>query len=144
MTKLLKKLIAQEPVTDFELEECLEGICESVPSCNDTCPVYEKNEGPVEGPDNETCMCDNDGEAMLSFMRSMIGLVDGLRMEHRSKVLSIAGVDKVVMSGSGGVVHINSAPITTKRLLNIALEGSGYRTISDNGRDRIWIAKEKT
>lgn len=76
MNELLAKAIAKEEIKDGDIEYALFEICEREhSSCNDECPVYEKNRGcflasgrPFK--ENRGCDCFKNGPAMLKFLRS--------------------------------------------------------------------------
>ena len=71
---LIEKVAKGEVVTDEEIAEGLYEICDREhSSCNDDCPVYKINGGPVN-PDkpfeeNRGCDCFKNGHAMLRFIR---------------------------------------------------------------------------
>jgi hypothetical protein len=78
MNKLLKKIIYYEKVTEDDIEEALEGICEDEHySCSDRCPVYEMNNHSVvkdnrDIRENRGCLCFKSGRAMRNFILDKI------------------------------------------------------------------------
>jgi hypothetical protein len=76
MNMLLTKAVAKEAIEDRDIEYALFEICDREhSSCNDECPVYEKNRGPVNPHRSSSagrrgCDCFKNGPAMLKFLRS--------------------------------------------------------------------------
>ncbi len=75
MNELLTKAIAKEKIEDGDIAGALFDICEREhSSCNDECPVFEKNGGAVNSnrpfKENRGCDCFKNGPAMLEFLRS--------------------------------------------------------------------------
>ena len=74
MNELLRKAIAGEAITDEDVAVELYEVCDRVhASCDDDCPVYARNGGPL-GADkgyevNQGCDCFKNGKAMLAFLR---------------------------------------------------------------------------
>lgn len=74
MKTLIQKLVDKEAINDKDLQEELYKICCDIhASCNENCPVYEKNGDIPWGEDknNRTnCICFKDGKKMLKFLRA--------------------------------------------------------------------------
>jgi len=76
ISDLIKKLIQKQLITDDDLANALEDICENVHShCNSACPVYELNKEsiPSYNPKRE-CICFKCGPRMLAFIRGVRGV----------------------------------------------------------------------
>ncbi len=74
MNDILMKLVHFEEVSDEDIASALCDICERVhASCDSECPVYAKNDGPVNPhkpfEENRGCDCYRNGMAMLEFLR---------------------------------------------------------------------------
>lgn len=72
MDTLIIKLAKGENITDVDLENELEEICERVhSSCDYSCPVYSLNGGRVPNQDDSIWNCDTfrNGRRMLEFIR---------------------------------------------------------------------------
>ena len=75
MRNFWEKLAKGESVTDQDMQQELYEICDNAhASCGCECPVFEKNNGPVN-PDkslkeNRGCNCFRSGKKMLAFLRT--------------------------------------------------------------------------
>lgn len=71
MNSLLEKSIFGKKIDDQDIKQALYEICdETHASCNDMCPVYEKNHGPVNPTAKYGCDCFKNGKKMLEFLRN--------------------------------------------------------------------------
>jgi len=69
MNKILMKLINYQ-ITDKDISDGLSEICDKVhSSCDEECPVFEKNDGVPWTEDQSNCKCFKNGDAMLEFLR---------------------------------------------------------------------------
>ena len=66
-----KKKMAAKKVPDEDIEYELYEVCDRThASCDEDCPVYEKNGSQVPwNADLSNCRCFKDGKAMLAFLR---------------------------------------------------------------------------
>lgn len=76
MNRILMALIRVGNVPDEDIADELYEICDSVhASCDNSCPVYEKNGGAVGADkpfkENRGCDCFKNGMAMLAFLRDV-------------------------------------------------------------------------
>ena len=74
METILKKLIKGRKVGKKDIENALFEVCQDVhASCNEQCPVFEINGGPLD-PDTSSCGCScfKNGAAMRQFLREKL------------------------------------------------------------------------
>ena len=70
MNILLEKAIKSEKITKQDIEDTLYEICQAVhASCDEECPVFDKNEGIPWNDDLSNCKCFCNGKAMLEFLK---------------------------------------------------------------------------
>lgn len=71
---LVEKYIKHGVLSEKDLWDELYEICSSVhSSCDEECPVFKLNKGPVKpNSKNQGCDCFKNGKAMLSFLRKTI------------------------------------------------------------------------